>query len=223
MGISQPAAAQWTGRGEAGFAVTSGNSDTTTANAKIAVGLKFDAWEHSATIAGLYVRNDGRTSARRAEVSAQSRYGFSARTFSFGGARYERDTFSGFAYQGIVNSGIGHKFIDSDVTRLSGQLGAGYKFAKALDTLNQRENDVVGTAGLDFAHQLTQWTSIVDKFTIEATSDNNFLQNQLGLTVKMSDRFALAVGYAVRHNTGPPPGFRKTDTQSTVNLVYEVK
>lgn len=224
LGIALPVAAQWTGKGEAGFAVTSGNSDTSTANAKVAVKKKLDAWENSASLSGLYVRNDGETSARRWEAGAQTRYGFgNERTFWFGGARYERDRFSGFAYQGILNSGIGHKFIDSEATRLSGQLGAGYKFAKPLDALNEKNNDAVGTAGLDFWHQLTQWTAVFNKFAAETTSDNNFLQNELGLSVKMSDRLALAVGYAVRHNTDPPPGFKKTDTQSTVNLVYEVK
>jgi putative salt-induced outer membrane protein len=55
------------------------------------------------------------------------------------------------------------------------------------------------------------------------SSDNNFLQNELGVAVKVSDRLALSLGYALRHNTDPPAGFRKTDTLSTVNLVYEVK
>ncbi len=41
--------------------------------------------------------------------------------------------------------------------------------------------------------------------------------------MKVSDRIALSLGYAVRHNTDPPAGFKKTDTLSTVNLVYEVK
>jgi putative salt-induced outer membrane protein len=41
--------------------------------------------------------------------------------------------------------------------------------------------------------------------------------------VKMSDKLALAVGYAVRHNTDPPPAFKKTDTLTTVNLVYQIK
>ena len=36
-------------------------------------------------------------------------------------------------------------------------------------------------------------------------------------------RLALAVGYSVRHNTDPPVGFEKTDTLTTINLVYELK
>ena len=36
----------------------------------------------------------------------------------------------------------------------------------------------------------------------------------------MSDKFALSVGLGVRHNTDPPLGLKKTDTLTTVNLVY---
>jgi putative salt-induced outer membrane protein YdiY len=39
----------------------------------------------------------------------------------------------------------------------------------------------------------------------------------------MGEKLALALGYAVRHNTDPPAGFEKTDTLTTVNVVYEVK
>jgi putative salt-induced outer membrane protein YdiY len=41
--------------------------------------------------------------------------------------------------------------------------------------------------------------------------------------VKISDVLALAVGYSVRRNTNPPLGFGRTDTLTTLNLVYEVK
>jgi putative salt-induced outer membrane protein len=78
-------------------------------------------------------------------------------------------------------------------------------------------------ASLNFDHQITSTTTVYDKFGGEFTSDNNFLQNELGLTVKMTDRLALSLAYGVRHNTNPPAGFKKTDTLSTLNLVYEVK
>ncbi len=224
LALSLPAAAQWTGKGEAGIAIADGNSDTKTANAKVTIGKKVDNWEHSLGLAGLYVRNDGATSARRWESFAQTRYSFGGgNTFWFGGLRYEEDRFSGFDHQGVFNSGIGHKFIDSEATKLSGQVGVGYKLWKTLDVPRDTDGSIAGTAGLDFSHQLTATTSVFNKFGAEVTSDNNFLQNAVGLAVKMSDRLALSLGYALRHNTDPPAGFRKTDTLSTVNLVYELK
>lgn len=221
-----PAMAQWTGKGEAGLAIASGNTSTRTANAKVAIGHKADAWEQSGTLAGLYVRNDGETTARRWELGAQTRYTFSERTFWFGGARYEEDRFSGFDHQGVVNTGIGRKFIASDNTKLTAQAGVGYKFYETLDTLTvpgSKESSIVGVASMDFEHKLNGATTVFNKFSAELTSDNNFLQDEVGLSVKMSDRLALALAYAVRHNTDPPDGFRKTDTLSTINLVYEVK
>jgi len=224
LALSLPAAAQWTGKGEAGIAIADGNSDTRTANAKVTIGRKQDNWEHELGLASLYVRNDGATSAKRWDSFAQTRYSFGGgNTFWFGGLRYEEDRFSGFDHQGVVNTGVGHKFIATDTTRLSGQVGVGYKFWETLGTPSDKDSSAAGIASLDFSHQLTETTSLFNKFGAEVTSDNNFLQNELGLAVKVSDRLALAVGYAVRHNTDPPAGFKKTDTLSTVNLVYEVK
>lgn len=221
-----PAAAQWTGKGEAGVALASGNTDTKTANAKVAASLKADTWEHSGTLAGQYVRNGGDTTAKRWELGAQTRYSFSGNTFWYGGARYEQDRFSGFDHQGVVNTGIGRRFIDNDTTKLAGQAGIGYKFYETLGTLAEpgsTDSSVAGVANLDFEHQLTSTTSVFNRFGAEFTSDSNFFQNQIGVAVKMTDRIALSLAYAVRHNTAPPSGFRKTDTLSTVNLVYEVK
>ncbi len=223
---SVPALADWSGKGEAGIAVASGNTDTKSANAKIAVANKQDQWENLASLAGNYVRTDGDTTARRWELGLQTRYTFSPKTFWYGGLRYEEDKFSGFDHQGVVSTGLGRKFIDNDTTHFSGQVGAGYKFFKTIATPlvpADKDSQIVGVAGLDFDHKLTDTTKVYDKLSAEFTSGNNFLQNEIGLSVKMSDRLALSLAYAVRHNTDPPAGFKKTDTLSTLNLVYEVK
>jgi putative salt-induced outer membrane protein len=224
LALSLPACAQWTGKGEAGVAIANGNSDTRTANAKVTVGHKVGNMEYTLGFAGLYVRTDGDTTARRWESTFQDRYNFGAgHTYWFGGARYEVDHFSGFDHQGVLDTGVGHKFIDTDATRLSGQVGVGYKFLETLDVPREKDSSIAGTAALDFSQRLTATTSLTNKFGAEVTSDNNFLQDELALAVKVSDRLALSLGYALRHNTDPPAGFRKTDTLSTMNLVYEVK
>ncbi len=222
-----PAAAQWSGKGEAGLAMASGNSDSKQINAKVAVGLKRNSWEHTLGFAALYVRADDETTARRWEASGQTRFTFGGeRAFWFGGGRYEEDRFSGFDYQAVITTGLGNKFIDSEDTKLSGQVGFGYKVLETLPSVEAprgKDHAIAGTVALEFSHQLTRTTTLTNKFGAETTPENNFLQNQMGVAVKMTDRMALSLGYAVRHNTNPPTGFRKTDTLSTVNLVYEVK
>lgn len=221
--VALPAAAQWTGKGEAGLALSDGNSESRTANARVTLARQVEAWENSVGFGALYVRSDGSTTAKRWEATGQTRYDFMPNTFWHAGARYEQDRFSGFDHQGLVTTGVGRRFIDNDITRLIGQVGVGYKFWETLDVPADKDNSVTGVASLEFSHQLTDATSLFDKFGGEFASGNNFLQNEIGVAVKMTDRIALSVAYALRHNTDPPAGFKKTDTLTTVNLVYEVK
>src|SRR5690606_33309835 len=106
-----PAAARWTGKGEAGLAFARGNSDSRTANARVHATHKDDGVEWSFGLGGLYVRNDGNTTARRWERSTQARFDFLGTNFWYGGARYEEDPFSGFHHQGLVTTGAGRRSV----------------------------------------------------------------------------------------------------------------
>ena len=87
----------------------------------------------------------------------------------------------------------------------------------------ESEDGVIFRGDLGFDHQLTETTKIVDRFLVEAGSDNTYVQNDLGLEVTISGGLGLRVGYQVRHNTDVLPGVEKTDTLTTVGLLYETK
>ena len=231
--FATPALADWTGKGEAGLVVSSGNTETETANAKLALAREAGKWKNALGLAGLYASDeDGRT-AQRWEALTQTDYNFSPRAFWFGAARYEDDEFSGFEYQATASTGLGRKFITSDTTKFIGTAGVGYKFFETRDVLDDTtgalitpgdtDSEVVFRGTLDFEHKFTDTTSLIDKFIVESGADNTYVQNDLSLQVKMTDVLALAVGYSVRHNTDPPAGFEETDTLTTLNLVYEIK
>lgn len=227
-----PAHADWTGKGEAGLVISSGNTETKTANAKVRMVTEDGNWKNAFGLAGLYASDDVGTTADRWEALTQSDYNFSPKTFWFGAARYEQDEFSGFEYQAILSTGMGRKFIDTDATKFTGTLGLGYKIIETRDAFDdagtlvnpgERQEDAVLRGTLDYDRKLTATTAVLNKFIVEAGADNTYLQNELSLQVKMMEALALAVGYAVRHNTDPPFGFDKTDTLTTINLVYELK
>lgn len=233
LAAAAPAHADWTGKGEAGLVIASGNTETKTANAKARMVREDGNWKNAFGLAGLYASDDVDTTAQRWEAETQSDYNFSPKTFWFGSLRYEQDEFSGFDYQATLSTGLGRKFIDTDATKFTGTLGVGYKILETEDTFDadtgalvasgERQEDAILRGTVDYDHRLTATTTLLDKFIVESGPDNTFLQNELSLQVKMLETLALAVGYAVRHNTDPPSGFEKTDTLTTINLVYEIK
>jgi putative salt-induced outer membrane protein len=217
-----PAMAQWSGKGQAGAVMASGNSAAKSGSVKLGIAAVVQAWTHKLDLAAVYASDEGGPTAQRWEVHEQSNYEFDAHNFVFGGLRYENDRFSGFNHQGTVGAGIGHQFLETAATTLSGQLGVAYKVAEEGEPPVQA-SALASTGSADFRHAFSASTTVLDKITLEHTPRNTFVENEVTLEVKMNAKLALAVAFAVRHNTDPPPTFKATDTLTTVNVVYEIK
>ena len=213
------AAEGWSGKSEVGAVITSGNSETQSGNARFDTALELERWKHAFGIAALVAKDDTGTNAERYEGRFQSDYQWTGNTFAFAALRYEDDHYTGFDYQATLTAGVGRKFIDTGTTKFSGQIGAGYRRISVLPDFEE-SGQAIARGDIDFEHAFTETTRILEKFLVESGSDNTFLQNELSLQVKMSATLALAVGYAVRHNTDPPIGQEETDTVSTINLVH---
>ena len=221
-GMSGAAMADWTGKGELGGSFASGNSENEAINAALEVKNSYDKWTHTLGFAGNYGNDGSDTTAERWELRGQTQYQFTDRAYGFGAGRYEDDRFSAYDFQASLSGGLGYKFIDNDRTKLWVQGGPGYRFAELRDT-GESEDGLIFRGDLGFDHQLTETTKIVERFLVEAGSDNTYLQNDIGLQVAINGALALRLGYQVRHNTDVAPGIEKTDTLATVGLIYEKK
>ncbi|HRG15724.1 MAG TPA: DUF481 domain-containing protein, partial [Pseudomonadota bacterium] len=133
--------------------------------------------------------------------------------------------------QATVAVGFGYKAIDDEATQLSFEAGPGYRRYQPVDQFVatpapghivsfDSEGDFVGRGFMDFKHKLTDNTSLFDTLLIEGGKDNTFAQNDFGVQVSMSEKFAIKAGIQVRHNTDVIAPIKKTDTLTTVNLVY---
>jgi putative salt-induced outer membrane protein len=218
--VATPAlASDWKGKGEFGLVLSRGNSEAETLNAKVDEGTEIGQWTHAVGFSALRASTENVTTADRYELRGQTNYKLTDRSFVFGALRYENDEFSAFDYQATASGGYGYKFMDTERTKLVGQIGAGYRLAEVRLT-GESQDEAVARGDILFEHQFTDTTKLIDKFLVEAGSSNTFLQNELAVEVKMTDRLALSVAYAVRHNTKTQPGVEKTDQLTTANIVF---
>jgi putative salt-induced outer membrane protein len=217
--VPATASAEWSGKGQFGGVLSRGNSDTETLNAKIDITNEIDRWKHKAGFSMLRTVNEDVTSADRWELRGQSEYALTERSFVFGSLRYEDDRFTDYDYQATAAAGYGYHLIATETTKLDGLIGVGFRRTE-LRLTGETEEEAILRGGMDFEHQLTATTQVYNKFLVESGSDNTFLQNQLGMEVKINDSFVLGVDYAVRHNTDVLPGTDETDQVLSVNLVY---
>jgi putative salt-induced outer membrane protein len=223
---------KWTGKGQIGYLSSHGNTDANSANANIDAFYYHGPWKHEVYLGGLYGKSAGIVSAERWEVREQTNYDFSPKMFVFGSLRDEHDMFSGFHYQATVSTGLGWKVVDTNETKLTTQVGVGYRRLQP-ETLvkdpntgavtarirQDSEGNAVATAGLDFLQVLTSTTTLTNKLLVESGSDNTSLHNDLALSVKVSNKIAVSLGYSVQNNSSPPAGLKKLDTIATANIV----
>ncbi len=223
----------WIGKGQLGFLDSQGNSVAESINANMDLSRYDGAWKNQVNLSGLYGKNSGIVAAERWEVREQTNYAFSNDLFAFGGLRYEHDLFNGFQYQASLTTGVGYKFINTDNTSLTAQIGPGYRRLRPeIITKNPATGEVVsrvpldatgeaiGAAGVDYSYKFNSTTTLTNKFLAESGSANTLLQDQLSLAVKMSTNLALTVGYGLINNSNPPAPLKKMDTVETVNLQF---
>jgi putative salt-induced outer membrane protein len=219
-------------KAQVGYVSSHGNTDAQTANAKFDAAYVVDAWKHELQLAGLYGKSNDIVSAENLDVQWQSNYNFTNRLFAFGQLHYADDKFSGFQYQDTVSVGAGYSLIKLADATLDAQVGVGYRRLRPelLDkdasgdviarTPLDAESGAVATANIKGMYAFNSTTKLTDVVAVESGSDNTLLQNDLGLQVNMSKALAIIVGYEIRHNSSPPAGLEKTDTQVTFNLAY---
>jgi putative salt-induced outer membrane protein len=235
----------WSGTGEAGLAIATGNTKSQNINAKIAFKKEDDQWKDNFYLTG--VRNKASvvnattgqkqydTTANRFELGASAGYKLDERSYIVGAGRYEHDDFSPYRWQGVVSLGYGYTLLKTSTDELSFEVGPGYKrFNRADYTVLDNstppaplivrggvDDEIVGRGLVHYKHQLTETTAFEDTLLAEVGADNKFYQNDAGVAVKVSSKLALKVGYQVRHNTDVVGiGVKKTDQLLTTNLVY---
>lgn len=215
----------WSGEGEFGLVMTTGNSETETLNSNLNAALTRDPWVHKFGVSALVSNEDDNTTAERYVGSGKSEYHTSERSYWFASLRYEDDRFSGFDYQGILTAGYGRTLVDRETSHLDTELGLGVRRARPAQGPEEAqapsaETDAVVRGAVLYWWQFTDNARFQNEFLVEAGEENTFLENEAGVRLAVNDRLAVKLGLAVRHNTEVPEGIEQTDTVSTVNLVY---
>lgn len=209
----------WRGEGELGLALASGNTDSQTLNGRLGLVREDVLWEHEVGLALLYGKQDDIESAWRYEAFGKTGRRVGDRGRWFGSMRTERDHFAAYEYQSTVATGYSHQLVDREATQLRVEIGPGYRWSK-LQGVRVHENGAIARGQMELGHRFNASTLVYDTLLIEAGQDNTFARNEAGVAVSMTDALALKAALEVRHNTDVLPGIRKTDTLTTVNVVY---
>lgn len=213
-------AQDWSGKGELGLVIVTGNTDSEVLNVAAEVARNFRGWDHAVKVTAISAEDDGEKSAESYSLEGTTQYDLTDRQYLFGNARYFEDKFDSFEEIYSVAGGIGYRAIKTEKMKWDISLGLGYIHQK----LEQTGEDISGPSALaisKYSHKLTSTTDLTNDTRFETTADNTFVQNIIGFSVAINSALALKLGYEVRYNSDPDDADDNTDTITSVNIVYK--
>jgi putative salt-induced outer membrane protein len=217
--LATAATSTWSGEAEAGGVNTSGNTETRSINTKLKIANVRERWDNRLRAAYLEASDRSVTTAERTTASFESHYRLSLRAYLFGVARYDADTFSGYARQYTETAGYGRRFLFSPDTTLEAEAGAGGRQVRLSDGSKKRDGIVrlAATFGSKFAPK----SEFKEEAFCELSSDNTHSESTTSLQSRINGNLSLKTAYTLTHNSRTPLGVARTDTITSITLVVD--
>jgi putative salt-induced outer membrane protein YdiY len=205
---------------EAAYVGVSGNASSNTFGLGADVTARPDSWviRNKAS----FVRNEsaGVLLAKAIDYTGRVQKTLSPRAATFGEYAFFRDRFAGIATRNGFTAGFSLKAVATATQTLTLDLGAGYLNERRLSGANISSGSyMVGTAYKATMSPTAELTEDFHVTGIARDSGNWRLEQTIAVTTRLAAGFSLKVSNGIRHANLPPPGFKKTDSVTSVALV----
>ncbi len=206
------------GKASFGYLATSGNTDSTNANAAFNLILRRAIWSHEFDLTAVNAENSGTTTAEAYTAGYIARRDLNDRAFLFAGVDWQSDEFSSYDRQISETVGYGRRLVVSDNHALNAEFGVGARQADLRNGLS--EDEAIWRGALDYVWTLSETTSFSQDLIIESGSSNTSTESVSELRARIIGDIALVVSLRIKNNSDVLPGTDKTDRFTAISLEY---
>lgn len=208
----------WTGNGEVGGFVSSGNTSNRGAAVGVTMGKETRRWKHS--LRGLvdYQQDNGITSRERWFAGYEGNYKFNDRFFALTTFSWERDRFSGFSSRFSESLGLGYKLLTGPRVTLSVDGGPALRQTQFVN--GSSDQAFALRAGLNGKVQINPALALTETATFYYDSFNTSVLSLTALTAKLSGALSARASFQLNSESNPPAGRNSVDTVSRITIVY---
>jgi putative salt-induced outer membrane protein len=223
IGVAADPPPPWSGEASAGVVVTSGNSESSTANAKGEVVFNSERWRN--TFNGSALNTEATDPATGIQQRTAERYlagnktdfNFTEHNYAFLALEFEEDLFGPVRERTSETAGYGRKILTGPAHTLEAELGAGARQTEAQVT-EEKNNDAIGRGRVAYKWNFSETSNFAQTVKVESGDSNTFTESVTELRVSLVGKLFALGSYTLRNNSDVPAGAKKTDTVTTVSL-----
>lgn len=146
--------------------------------------------------------------------------------YVYGDLAYEDNRFSGFDNQSSASIGLGRQWLKTQKSSLFTDIGPGYKRDVTQATATQESethSSFIIQAQLLYLRQLNEhvdFQQIVSVKYAPQGGENSKYKSETSISTKLIETLQLKFSFLVDHNTEVEPSTKRTDSQTSMTLVY---
>lgn len=214
------------GEAELGVLITSGNSEETSINSRLAGKYEGAIWRNTASFRSAYSEAEDETTAEKYRADAEGNYKFDDQQYWFLRGSYDDDRFSGYEYQSSVTTGYGNRVWNAgERSFLDLSIGAGYRYNR-LDVADEDgerdEDEAIGRLAGQFDYALSENALFRQKLSTEIGLEDgeSISESETAIQASLAGSLSLKAAYRVKHVSDAPASSEKTDTETSLTLLY---
>lgn len=209
----------WTGEGQLGVGLTSGNTEEV--SGVLGLSLKKEGLDtrHKFDAVVDYLRTNGVTTRQKFGASYGLDYLLREGLYVYGIAGWEQDRFAGYARRFTQSLGAGVRAVNSPDMSLD--VDAGPALRQTLFTDGTSQSDVGARASLTYRWTIRDGLLLSEDASVLSADGNTTLLSTTALSSRITGPLSARLSFKVQSETDPPLGSRPTDTATRATLVYK--
>lgn len=208
----------WSGKGELGAFMSTGNAENTGITAAIALTREGIDWRHKLSGRADYQETEGVVTREQFVAAYEPNYKLTERLYAYALGQYERDRFQGFSARYSASGGLGYDVL-TDGPTLSVKAGPAWRRTELIDGTSS--SSLAGLAAADFDWTIAEGLSLTQDASAFLQDGSSTLISDTGLQAALLDDLSVRLSYTVEHDTDPPEGAVRTDTLSRITIIYD--
>lgn len=216
-----PPPSLWTGSIGLSYLANGGNSENENLGVAATFARRPTPWGLEVSVLANRAKSDGETSSERLLAELRGKRALGDRYELFAGASYERDEFAGLDSRAVLEAGGIWRAVDQVRQSLAFDLGMTWTTEDPV--AGERLDSFGAVAGLEWIWKLSESASLRERLLYFPNFDDGEdwrLRSESSLQAALASSWALRLSYLLTRDNLPAPGFEKTDTTTSVSLVW---
>lgn len=201
-----------------GYLATTGNSVSRSLNAKVLMGYRVGPWRTDLNLNWIQASAAGVLSDQSREASSQTDYDFNSHNYTFLYLDYLNAPFSGYLRRYTEVVGYGRRLIAIPGQSLDAELGVGAR--QTLPTTGPSRSSAIERLALNYRWRISRTSSLVEGVSLARGTTSTYSESSTSLILHVAGNLALSASYTISHDSTVPVGFLKTNTETSVSLIY---